>query len=89
MSFFYPNESKFIEGKIEFNYPRHTINNRDVEEKVTYSETMKKPDQYLELDGNLIDIKDKYYEISFQGRELQFQDLKMKSGTYLAKKMYI
>ena len=23
------------EGKIEFNYPRHTINNRDVEEKVT------------------------------------------------------
>ena len=89
MSFFYPNESKFIEGKIQFNYPEKTMYRRDIDEKLTFSETIKKPNQYVELEGNLIDIKDKYYELKFSDRELQFQDLKMKSGTFYAKKLYV
>lgn len=89
MSFFYPNESKFIEGKIQFNYPEKTMYRRDIDEKLTFSETIKKPNQYVEIEGNLIDIKDKYYELKFSDRELQFQDLKMKSGTFYAKKLYV
>ena len=89
MSFFYPNESKFIEGKIEFNYPEKTINKRDIKEKLNYQQTMRKPNQYLELEGELIDIKDKYYEVQYTDREFQFQDLKMKSGDFHTKKMYV
>ena len=89
MSFFYPNESKFIEGKIDFNYPEKTINKRDIKEKLNYQQTMMKPNQYVELEGELIDIKDKYYEIRYTDREFQFQDLKMKSGDFHAKKMYV
>ena len=74
MSFFYPNESKFIEGKIDFNYPEKTINKRDIKEKLNYQQTMRKPNQYVELEGELIDIKDKYYEIHYTDREYQFQD---------------
>ena len=89
MSFFYPNESKFIEGKIEFNYPEKSINKRDISEKLNYQQTMRKPNQYVELEGELIDIKDKYYEIMYSNREFQFQDLKMKSGNFHTKKMYV
>lgn len=89
MSFFYPNESKFIEGKIDFNYPEKSINKRDISEKLNYQQTMKKPNQYIELEGDLIDIKDKYYEINYSNREFQFQDLKMKSGNFHTKKMYV
>ena len=89
MSFFYPNESKFIEGKIDFNYPEKSINKRDISEKLNYQQTMKKPNQYVELEGDLIDIKDKYYEINYSNREFQFQDLKMKSGNFHTKKMYV
>ena len=38
MSFFYPNESKFIEGKIDFNYPEKSINKRDISEKLNYQQ---------------------------------------------------
>lgn len=89
MSFFYPNESKFIEGKIDFNYPEKNINKRDISEKLNYQQTMRKPNQYVELEGDLIDIKDKYYEIQYTDREFQFQDLKMKSGNFHTKKMYV
>lgn len=89
MSFFYPNESKFIEGKIDFNYPEKSINKRDISEKLNYQQTMRKPNQYVELEGDLIDIKDKYYEIQYTDREFQFQDLKMKSGNFHTKKMYV
>ena len=89
MSFFYPNESKFIEGKVDFNYPNKTIYNKDVQEKLNYSQTMKKPNQYVELEGQLIDIKDKYYEIRYQDKEMQFQDLKMNSGLFRCKKLYV
>lgn len=89
MSFFYPNESKFIEGKIDFNYPEKSINKRDISEKLNYQQTMRKPNQYVEIEGDLIDIKDKYYEIQYTDREFQFQDLKMKSGNFHTKKMYV
>ena len=89
MSFFYPNESKFIEGKIDFNYPEKSINKRDISEKLNYQQTMRKPNQYVEIEGELIDIKDKYYEIQYTDREFQFQDLKMKSGNFHTKKMYV
>lgn len=89
MSFFYPNESKFIEGKVDFNYPNKTIYNKDVQEKLNYSQTMKKPNQYVDLEGQLIDIKDKYYEIRYQDKEMQFQDLKMNSGLFRCKKLYV
>ena len=89
MSFFYPNDSKFVEGKIEYNYPKKTVYKRDIKEKQTYSETIKQPNQYLELEGELINVKDKYLELDFSNKESQFRDLKMKSGNYDTKNLYL
>ena len=56
MSFFYPNKDKFTDGNISYNYPLTSIYKRDVEEKKTYSETMKKPNSYVDIEGYLIVI---------------------------------
>ena len=89
MSFFYPNKDKFTDGNISYNYPLTSIYKRDVEEKKTYSETMKKPNSYVDIEGDLIDIKDDYYMMDFKGRENQFQDVKIGSNTYFTKKIYV
>ena len=89
MSFFYPNKDKFTDGNISYNYPLTSIYKRDVEEKKTYSETMKKPNSYVDIEGDLIDIKDDYYMMDFKGRENKFQDVKIGSNTYFTKKIYL
>tara|TARA_B100000035_G_scaffold301589_1_gene298342 strand:+ start:3136 stop:4605 length:1470 start_codon:yes stop_codon:yes gene_type:complete len=89
MSFFYPDKDKFIDGNISYNYPLTNIYKRDIEEKKTYSETIKKPNTFVELEGDLIDIKDDYFVMDFKGRENQFQDVKIGSNTFFSKKLYI
>ena len=85
MSFFYPDKDKFIDGNISYNYPLTNIYKRDIEEKKTYSETIKKPNTFVELEGDLIDIKDDYFVMDFKGRENQFQDVKIGSNTFFSK----